>query len=79
MPTKVVDFVDGRPMAQPGDVMRVGATARAGMSGGPVLDAAGRLVGIVFGVQTTTGDSLVLPVSGLRATLAEPMVTPPRC
>jgi S1-C subfamily serine protease len=79
MPTKVVDYVDGRPMAQPGDVMRVAATARVGMSGGPVLDAAGRLAGIVFAVQTTTGDSVVLPASALRTVLAEPMVSPPRC
>ena len=79
MPTSVVDYIDGRPMAQVGHVMRVGATARVGMSGGPVLDAAGRLVGVVFGVQTTTGNSTILPVSGLRAVLAEPMVAPPRC
>jgi S1-C subfamily serine protease len=79
MPARVVDYVDGRPMAQPGHVMRVGAAARAGMSGGPVLDAAGRLVGLVFGVQTATGDSTVIPVSALRRILAEPMVTPARC
>jgi len=78
-PAKVLDFVDGRPMAQSGDVLRLDATARAGMSGGPVLDAAGRVVGMVFGVQTTTGDSLVLPVSLIRAALAAPKVAPPRC
>ena len=79
MPATVVDYVDGQPMAQPAQVMRVDATARAGMSGGPVLDAAGRLAGIVFGVETTTGQSLVLPVSALRAILGAPMVAPRRC
>ena len=78
-PAHVLDFVDGRPMGQPGDVLRIDATARAGMSGGPVLDAAGRVVGLLFGVQTTTGDSVVLPVSLLRTTLSVPMVAPPRC
>jgi S1-C subfamily serine protease len=78
-PGKVLDFVDGRTMGQSGDVFRIDTTARAGMSGGPVLDAAGRVVGIVFGVQTTTGDTLVLPVSLLQAALAAPKVAPPRC
>ncbi|HZQ85384.1 MAG TPA: serine protease [Acidimicrobiales bacterium] len=78
-PAKVLDYVDGRPMAQPGDVLRLDTAARPGMSGGPVLDAAGRVVGMVFGVQTTTGDSLVLPVSLVRTALGAPMVAPPRC
>ena len=78
-PAKVVDYVDGRTMAQPGQVLRLDRAARVGMSGGPVLDAAGRLVGMVFGVQTTTGNSLVLPVSLVRTAMVEPMITPPRC
>lgn len=78
-PAKVLDFVDGAPMGQPGHVGRIDATARPGMSGGPVLDAAGRVVGLLFGVQTTTGDSLMLPVSSIRAALAAPKVAPPRC
>ena len=69
----VIDYVDGKPMGQAGRVMRLDVSARPGMSGGPVLDQAGRLAGIVFGVQSPTGDSVVLPISVVEAALAAPL------
>ena len=66
---QVVDYVDGAPMGQPGQVMRLNVAASPGMSGGPVLDEAGRLAGLVFAVQSPTGDTLAVPVSVLRQLL----------
>ena len=51
-----------------GSVVHV--AARPGMSGGAVLDQAGRLAGIVFGVEGLTDDSLVVPATALRRILA---------
>ena len=59
--------------------MRIDYPARPGMSGGPVLDGAGRLAGIVFGVQSPTDYSVVIPASLLRSALAAPLVAATRC
>ncbi len=50
---------------QPWRVLRLSGPARQGMSGGPVLDEAGRLAGIVFGNEVQTGQALVIPASAL--------------
>jgi S1-C subfamily serine protease len=65
----VVDYVDGAQMGQTGRVMRLNVTATPGMSGGPVLDQAGRLAGLVFAVQHPTNDTLAIPASLLRRVL----------
>ena len=76
---RVVDYVDGAPMGQRGRVMRLDVPVRPGMSGGPVLDQAGRLAGIVFANQTPTNDALVIPASVLRATLADGLTQAQGC
>jgi S1-C subfamily serine protease len=68
--TQVADYADGQPVGEPWPVMRLMASVRPGMSGGPVLDAAGRLAGIVFGNEVPDGRALVVPVSQLRKLLA---------
>jgi len=65
----VLDYVAGAPLGEPGTVMRLSGAARVGMSGGPVLDDAGRLAGIVFGNEVATGRALVIPASVLRKLL----------
>jgi len=66
---RVVDYVRGSELSQPGRVMRLDGASRPGMSGGPVVDASGHLVGIVFGNEVATGHALVIPASSLRRML----------
>ncbi|MFI5041649.1 MAG: serine protease [Acidimicrobiales bacterium] len=66
---RVVDYVPGPPLGEPGRVMRLSGPAQPGMSGGPVLDDAGHLAGIVFGNEVATGRALALPASLLRKLL----------
>jgi len=75
----VVDYVAGPTLDQPWPVMRLDAPVRPGMSGGPVLDASGRLAGIVFGNEVPTGQALVIPVSQLRRLLADHAFVPVAC
>jgi len=77
--TDVTDYVDGQPVGQPWPVMRLAASVRPGMSGGPVLDAAGRLAGIVFGNELPDGRALVVPVSEVRKLLAGHALAPSPC
>lgn len=65
----VVDFFDGSSVGQPGPVMRLSVAVTAGMSGGPVLDQAGRVAGLVFAVQSPSDDTLAIPASVLRRLL----------
>lgn len=79
-PARLVDYVDGTPVGQPGPVMRLAYRARRGMSGGPVVDGAGNLAGLLFAVERDTGYSLAIPASRLRALLGGgPFVAPSRC
>jgi S1-C subfamily serine protease len=66
---QVVDYVDGRPRGQPVQVMRLNAHVAPGMSGGPVVDLAGRVSGVIFGTESPSDYALALPVSAVRALL----------
>jgi S1-C subfamily serine protease len=77
---RLVDYVDGTSRGQPGPVMRLAYRAQQGMSGGPVVDRAGNLAGLLFAVERDTGYSLAIPASRLRALLgAGPFTAPSRC
>lgn len=68
----VVDVVDGLSRGQPsGHVLRLDVAAQPGMSGGPVVDAGGRLVGLVYGNETPGDHAVAIPVSTLRAVLQD--------
>lgn len=58
----VVDRVDGAVFTIPGDVVRVTARVVPGNSGGPLLDARGRVAGVVFAIETATGLGLAIPM-----------------
>jgi S1-C subfamily serine protease len=60
----------GRRFLQIGDVMQIDAAVNHGNSGGPVIDTAGRLVGVVFaGVEQFEGMNFAVPAERLAAAL----------
>jgi S1-C subfamily serine protease len=77
--TTVVDYVPGAEVGQPWPVMRLDDPVRPGMSGGPVLDGSGRVVGIVFGNELPTGEALAVPASELRRLLGARSLVPVTC
>jgi S1-C subfamily serine protease len=70
---QVLDYVSGSEFGLPDEVMRVTNSLRPGNSGGPLLTGTGDVVGVVFGVQTSTGDGLVIPVSEVSQYLENPV------
>jgi len=75
----VVGLLRGSDIGEPWPVLRLSGSARQGMSGGPVLDAAGHLAGIVFGNEVPTGNALVIPASALRSLLRTDAFVPSGC
>jgi len=60
----------GRRFLQIGDVIQIDAAVNHGNSGGPVVDTAGRLVGIVFaGIEQYQGLNFAVPAERLAAAL----------
>jgi S1-C subfamily serine protease len=60
----------GRRFLQIGDVIQIDAAVNHGNSGGPVVDMAGRLVGIVFaGIDQYPGLNFAVPAERLAAAL----------
>lgn len=69
-------YVDGRTLPDvgfPGQVMEVSAPVKPGNSGGPLLDARGRLVGVVFaglfpsGENAASSMAFALPLSAVAS------------
>jgi S1-C subfamily serine protease len=73
----VVSLVEGELLGEPADVIRVAAEIRQGNSGGPLLDEEGRVVGVVFALDVTSGDGLVVPVDTLLERLEGQALTTP--
>ena len=69
LPGVIVDSVPGAPFGARTKVLRLSATVQEG-DAGPVLDAKGRIVGAVFGVDERTGLGVAVPVSALRGRAA---------
>jgi len=70
--TDAVNVVDTVTVPGAGRVLRLSAPVRQGMSGGPVLDPAGNLAGILFGNEEPSGDALAIPASRVRVALSRP-------
>lgn len=66
----VVEYaaLERHPDASP--VMRLSVPIAPGDSGGPVVNASGMVVGVVFGIETATGQGLAVPASAVRDLLA---------
>lgn len=64
-PGRVLDYLDGRPFEQRSTTMRVSSRVIPGNSGGPLVDAEGRVVGIVFALEVATGHGLAIPIDAL--------------
>ncbi|MCC5947517.1 MAG: trypsin-like peptidase domain-containing protein [Nitriliruptoraceae bacterium] len=62
---RVVGLVDGSLLGEPADVIRIDAPIVQGNSGGPLLDADGLVVGVVFAAEPSRGTGLAVPVATL--------------
>ncbi len=71
-PGIVIDYVSGTRYGEPGKVMEVSNAIQPGNSGSPLFDSAGQVVGIVFAVETATGDGLAIPASTVVQYLGAP-------
>ena len=69
---RVADVIDGIAVGQAGPVLRLDTDVERGMSGGPLLDHAGRVAGVMFAIDRESGYALALPASSLREVLATP-------
>lgn len=77
---EVVAMVDGAPLGEPADLIRISAEIRQGSSGGPVVDRTGQLVGLVVATERARGTGLAIPAVGLAArTAAVEPPPPPAC
>lgn len=63
----VVDSVPGAPFGVDGQVVRLTTTLGHGEPGGPVVDAAGRIVAVAFATDPRTGLVVAAPIGTLRS------------
>lgn len=74
---EALGLVDGQLLGEPADVLRIDAPIRQGNSGGPVLDADGQVVGVVFASEVERGTALAVPVATLVERLDAADLVPP--
>lgn len=67
----VVDQVDGPAFEDRSHVLRVKAVVLPGYSGGPILDAGGKVVGVVYALGRATRYALAIPASSLTRWLED--------
>ena len=71
-PGIVIDYVGGSRYGEPGQLMEISNAIKPGSSGSPLLDNDGRVVGVVFAIETATGDGLAIPASTLSQYVESP-------
>jgi S1-C subfamily serine protease len=75
---RVLGFTDGPILGETVPAIRVDAEVKPGNSGGPLIDAEGRVIGVIFALSGPGGDGLAVPVDVLIARLQREGFTPPR-
>jgi hypothetical protein len=70
LPGVVVDTVAGKPFGIRGPVLRLTSDLRRDEPGGPVVDAAGRIVAVAFTTDPRTGFAIAAPIDTLRSAVA---------
>ena len=69
-----VDVPDLAARLWAGPLGAVDAVTQAGMSGGPAVDAAGNLVGVLVAAQPETGTAVIAAMDDVAAAFAAPLV-----
>jgi len=72
-------YVMGTGPGDPARVMRLDIAVGPGDSGGPVVDAIGRVVGLVYASEWRDHRALVIPVSQIAAARARGLAAPAAC
>jgi S1-C subfamily serine protease len=74
---RVIGFSDGPVLDERVPAIVVDAEVRQGNSGGPLIDAHGEVIGVIFALSRETGAGLAVPVDVLLERLATRGFTPP--
>jgi S1-C subfamily serine protease len=67
----VIDRAQGQRFGVEGPVLRINAEVRPGNSGGPLLDRRGRVAGVVYAIELSTGLGLAIPMSTVNDLLEQ--------
>lgn len=79
-PGRVIGTTDGTVLGEPAQVIRVEVAITQGSSGGPLVDARGRVVGVMFAIEVDAGVGLAVPVATLLDRLeTQAFVAPDPC
>ncbi len=73
----VLGFTDGPILGEPVPAIRFNAEVRPGNSGGPLIDADGQVIGVIFATAGPGGDGLAVPVDVLVERLDTQGFLPP--
>ncbi len=74
---RVLGITDGPILGESVPAIRVDAEVRPGNSGGPLIDADGRVIGVIFALTGPAGDGLAVPVDVLLDRIEQRGFTPP--
>jgi S1-C subfamily serine protease len=74
---RVLGFTNGPILGETVPAIRVDAEVRPGNSGGPLIDAEGRVIGVIFALSGPGGEGLAVPVDVLIASLEREGFKPP--